>query len=358
MNSNQNVATAKRSLYLMNTFVLMVHCSLLAFFTIMRVTAMSYVNIGSVLCYVLCYLLIKRELIKEYILTAFLEILIHSFLAVLCLGGGSDFQLYFIGSISIILFAQYFSTHIGVKPINGIFWSFVCAVLYVVTLWIDRMFEPLYHLSENIIFGCVVFNSIVAVSFLILFLGMLTKIAISSEAGLARQATHDNLTGLMNRHYLTQYMNEIHKTQSLENHWIAIIDIDDFKNINDQYGHLCGDYVLKTVADAIQKRCADHIVCRWGGEEFMIVGVHEAGTGEHVGDASILLEDILHNIAEEEFVYNDLRLHLTVTIGWARYPTKEDVATSQRLDAWVTLADDRLYKGKQTGKNKIVGPED
>ena len=346
MNTDQNIAITKRYLYLLNTFILLVHISLLCFFTLTRVTAMACVNVCSVLCYLICYPLIRRERIPEYILTAFLEILIHAFLAVLCLGFGSYFQFYFIGSISIILFAQYFSVHLRIKLIRGIQWSLFCTALFFISLFIDRYSEPFYQLSERIAFGMVVFNSIVTFSFLILFFGMLTKIASTNEIELARQATHDNLTGLMNRHYMTQYMNELSKIDNLEDYWLAIIDIDDFKAINDRYGHLCGDYVLRTVADILVKRCGDRIVCRWGGEEFLVVSTHP----EH--DEGILLEDIRRNIEAERFVYDAIKtLRLTVTIGASHHQK------GQSLDDWLNLADKRLYEGKQTGKNRIIGVE-
>ena len=345
MDSNKNLVTAKRYLYLMNSFVLMVHTTLFVVFSLLGISIMQYVNICSILCYCLCYLLIRKELIKEFILTAFFEIMIHSLLATLCLGCDSDFQLYFIGSVAIVLFSQYFNVHIGAKSINGIALSFICAILFIAILFIDRMYEPYYYLPENVTFAFVVFNSVLAFGFLILFFGMLTKIATANELELAKQATHDNLTGLMNRHYLTRYMNELQKSGSLENYWLAILDIDDFKEVNDTYGHLCGDYVLKSVADMIQKRSGDRIVCRWGGEEFMIVGV---STNSNEID---LLEDIRRNIADEPFVYEGTKLNLTVTIGAARYQSGQP----QPLDTWVQLADSRLYEGKQTGKNKVVG---
>ena len=347
MDSNKNLAPAKRSMYFMNTFILIVHTSLFVVFTLLGISIMKYVNICSILCYCLGYALIKKELVREYTLTAFFEILIHSVVATLCFGCASDFHLYFIACIAVILFAQYFNVHIGASSINGIALSLLCAALFIATLIIDRLYEPYYHLAENVTFAFVIFNSASAFGFLILFFGMLTRIASSVELELAKQATHDNLTGLMNRHYLTRYMNELHKSESLENYWLAILDIDDFKGINDTYGHLCGDYVLKSVADMIQKRSGDRIVCRWGGEEFMIVGVStESNEGE-------LLEDIRRNIAEEPFVYEGIKLNLTVTIGAARYQKNQP----QPLDAWVQLADSRLYEGKQTGKNKVVGVE-
>ena len=351
MDSIRNVETAKRSLYLMNSFVLLVHVCLLFVFTALHVTVMAYVNIASVICYCLCYLLIRGGRVRGYIVTAFVEILLHTILAVLCVGCDLEFQLYFIGIIAIALFSEYFAVHIDTEPINGIALSIVSSIMFIASVVIDRYHTPYYLLGDDVVFKCRLFNVILALVFVVTFFSMFTKIASRFEHDLARQATHDNLTGLINRHYLTRYMNELAETQDLENSWIAILDIDDFKDVNDTYGHLCGDFVLRSISDMIQRRCGNRIVCRWGGEEFMIVGVGTEG-GSSAGNPSVLLEDIRRNIAAEEFVYGDkIRLHLTVTIGMAH------CQKGQPLDAWVSAADKRLYHGKQTGKNKVVGAE-
>ena len=352
MNSKQSIATVKRYIYLMNAFLCLVRIGMLTFFAIMRIHAMVYVNICSVLCCAISFFLIKKELISPYILTAFIEILAHSFFAVLFLGCASDFYLYFFACIAIILFSEYFSAHIGIKHIYGIQLSFVCAVLLIISLLMDRFIAPRYEMSAAVTFGCRIFNSVSVLGIILLFFGMLTKIASSYEQDLAAQATHDNLTGLWNRHYLTEYMNKIHKTTDLKNYWLAILDIDDFKKINDTYGHLCGDFVLRNVAETLKELCGGRIVCRWGGEEFMIVGEHSGRTSAYGNGVGLLLEDIRRNIASREFTYGaGTTLHLTVTIGAAFY---ED---SENLDAWVNTADELLYAGKQMGKNTVVGAE-
>ena len=330
---------------MMNLSVLTVHTCLVFLFSALRVTLMVYFNVCSILCYCVCFLLVRKERVPEYILVSIAEILFHSFLAVLCVGSGLGFQLYFIDSIAIVLFAQYFSVHIGVKPVNGPGLSAVCGVMYILSLIFDRIHEPLYRLSEDVAFGCTMLNSVLTLGFIILFFSLLTNLAANFELELTRQASHDSLTGLVNRHYLTKYMNTIHQTEDMKNYWLAILDIDDFKTVNDRYGHLCGDFVLRSVAEAIQACCGERMVCRWGGEEFMVVGVDDA----RQGGMNALLEEIRSTIASKEFVYGDeIKLHLTVTLGAARYHK------GQSLDTWVNRADVRLYNGKQAGKNRVI----
>lgn len=331
----------------MNLFVLTVHTSLFFLFMFLHVTLMVFVNLCSVICYCVCIVLVRKERVTGYILVTYVEILLHTILAILSVGSGLGFQLYFISSIAIVLFAQYFSVHLGItKPINGSLLSAICGVMYVLMLILDRFHEPFYAMSDNAAFGCTVLNSALVFGFVILFFSALTGVAAGNEIDLSRQATHDNLTGLLNRHYLTKYMDDIHKTENLTDYWLAILDIDDFKEINDRHGHLCGDFVLCSVADIIKKHCEDCLVCRWGGEEFMVVGPNPAQENDMI---VALLEEVRSTIASEEFAYNDdTKLHLTVTIGVARYHN------GQTLDAWVNTADTRLYSGKQTGKNQVV----
>ena len=337
--------SAKRYLIMMNVCVLAIHVSLIGILSWMRVTPMVYVNIASVICYGICFLLVAQERVRVYVLVTFAEIMIHVFLAVYYMGDGASFQLYCLGCMSIVLFTHYFAVHIGRKPVNGPLLSVACCAMYVIMMVFSRSHTPLYPLSYNEQYYLRVFNVLLMFLFILTFFSLLTLVASRNEVELAQQARYDNLTGLMNRRYLTEYMHEVHETENMENYWLAILDIDDFKMVNDQHGHLCGDFVLRSVAEIINDCCEDCMVCRWGGEEFMIVGTdHNHGVG-----MDALLENIRSTVAAKEFIYNDsINLHLTVTMGAARY------RSSDSMDMWVNLADTRLYNGKQTGKNKVV----
>ena len=337
--------TAKRYLIIMNISVLIVHICLIMIFSMIHVTPMVYVNIGSVICYCVCFFLVEKERVREYVMVTFTEIVIHTFMAVYYTGYGGSFQLYLLGCMAIVLFTHYFAVHIGIKPVNGPLLSFICCVLYVVSMIVSRSYSPPYPLSFNEQFYLRMFNVLLMFLLIFTFFSLLTLVASRNEIELANQANHDNLTGLVNRNYLTKYMHEIYETENLENYWLAILDIDDFKEINDRHGHLCGDYVLHAVAESIKDCCDEHIVCRWGGEEFMIIGTDPSRM-------ETLLENIRSVISDKEFVYNDsIKLQLTVTIGAAHYNN------NQSLDTWVNLADTRLYTGKQSGKNQVVNAD-
>lgn len=173
---------------------------------------------------------------------------------------------------------------------------------------------------------------------------MLAHSALYYEVELAQQANYDKLTGLANRRHLLEYLKKEHEGKLLLEQWVAIMDIDDFKKVNDVYGHNCGDYVLQTIAGIISRYSGSFRTCRWGGEEFLV-------EGPCVPDGKPdyrLLENIRREVEQHQFLYEQQHLHLTITIGVAKY---ED---GMSLDEWIDTADKKLYIGKKSGKNRMI----
>ena len=121
-------------------------------------------------------------------------------------------------------------------------------------------------------------------------------------------------------------------------------DIDKFKDFNDHYGHVCGDMVLRTVAEIMKNSLRKQdIISRWGGEEFLALLPETP-----LGGASLVAERLRKKIADTEIHFADQNLHVTITIGVAEYDERLG------MDHSINLADRALYEGKQTGRNKIV----
>lgn len=349
MSLRQNNMTALRALNILNGSLLVSHICLLLIFAGTGIELMVYMNVFSVLFYAISFYELKKERITFYIFTAFMEIIIHMFLAVISTGWNTGFQLYFIACIAAVFYANYFSARLGQRRVRGIGFSVVSGVLYLASLFITRFAGSIYHLDERLELIGLTLNSVMVFVFVTFFFGMLTKVASFYEEELGRQATHDKLTGMVNRHFLVEQLEKIYAKQDMSSYWIAILDIDDFKGVNDKYGHLCGDFVLKTIAEMTKEICGQRTVCRWGGEEFLIVGSDinpdEKGRKPEIA----ILEEIRQSVAAKGFAYNEnTTVNLTVTIGTARYQE------GQTVDDWVNVADARLYIGKQTGKNKVV----
>ncbi len=154
-------------------------------------------------------------------------------------------------------------------------------------------------------------------------------------------ANYDMLTKLNNRYSMLKFYQQY--AQSQKPYCVILGDIDNFKSVNDTYGHSCGDVVLSSIADLIKKNLPDtSIVCRWGGEEFLILMY-----GNNTYAVSVM-ETIIEQIRSTAISYNENTLHITMTFGIAFYEERADI------EKLITLADERLYHGKKHGKNQIV----
>ncbi len=347
MKNTVNNRTALYALYALEAMMMVVHGLFLIFFACTGVRLMLTVNIFSLLVYAVSFLLIKRMYLTVYTAVVFLEVSIHMFLSVLCLGWGYGFQLYFLVCVPVIFYADYFSVKLGHRHVHGFLLSVASGLLYFVTLVYVRYHEPLYSLDNRIEYVMLAVNSLVVIVFSTVFLGALARTAANTEAKLERQATHDMLTGMSNRNYLIEQLGVLFETEHLKDYWLAILDIDDFKAINDVYGHNCGDYVLKSVAKLIQKNSGGMISCRWGGEEFLLVG-HEGLTKGGAKTSHEVLERIRRAVEENDFIYEGTKIKLTITIGMASHTDE------QTIDEWINIADMKLYSGKNSGKNRLV----
>ncbi len=344
MNLSSDKEVARKSLLFLNTFLLIVHVIFLLFFSIAQVTVMAIMNIFSVISYGAGFLLIQKSKTNHQIVITFLEIMIHMFLAVLCLGRDCGFQLYFIGCAAVVFYAEYFSVRLVGRHIGAVFMSVCSGILYFIALSVSRNVGVLYPLGQGLQNTLMILNSTAVFIVCIYFYSMLTRIAAYYEEALSRQANHDKLTGLVNRFYLIDHLQQIFDAGKMKNYWLAIVDIDDFKMINDGFGHNCGDFVLKSMTSIIESCCGDLIACRWGGEEFVMVGAMPGGAEAE----SAVLETVRNTVAEREFVYDGNRIKLTITIGAAPY------LENQTIDDWISAADKKLYIGKHSGKNQVV----
>lgn len=154
----------------------------------------------------------------------------------------------------------------------------------------------------------------------------------------------DPLTGLLNRRGFDASLNESVFFSDGKGSAVALIDLDNFKKINDTYGHGCGDYVLKEVSRIISSgiRQGD-IACRWGGEEFLV-----CYSGAEDDLLSEITERIRHSIANYPYSFNEHTITVTVTIGFSPCKATSDFTTC------VSRADAALYRGKKEGKNRVV----
>ncbi len=160
------------------------------------------------------------------------------------------------------------------------------------------------------------------------------------------QSIRDALTGVYNRHFLTEVLDaEISRAQR-DNYMIAflLIDLDHFKQINDRYGHLTGDYVLKAVAQDIQAhtRLGD-IVCRFGGEEFLVIMPKITES-----DTLLRAEELRQSIENLRLEHKGHAIPITISVGAAFYPLH-----GNNSDEILSIVDMAMYAAKQEGRNRV-----
>ena len=163
---------------------------------------------------------------------------------------------------------------------------------------------------------------------------------------IALEPLHDSLTGVLSRPYILRFVRDLVERKTPFR--LAILDLDNFKNVNDHYGHHVGDRVLAELAAGLRAYVGEHgMVGRFGGDEFLIVTVKDIGYDEahrfykQLFDGGEVFRRTLDVEAHKIFV--------TATVGSAAFPADAD-----SFDALFTLADKALYRGKTKGRNCFI----
>jgi diguanylate cyclase (GGDEF)-like protein len=175
---------------------------------------------------------------------------------------------------------------------------------------------------------------------------------------LYKQATLDELTGLYNRNFFMQRIKEeIKKSWRLKQPLALIfLDLDFFKQVNDQHGHQMGDQLLTEFGSFIKKAIREYdIACRFGGEEFIILLPHT-----QLNNAFNLAERLRNKLAEVKFCRPQLNLTVTASFGVSTLPEWPDPLNRiehERVNACmeelISAADDALYRAKSEGRNRV-----
>ncbi|MCB1051549.1 MAG: diguanylate cyclase [Acidobacteria bacterium] len=189
-----------------------------------------------------------------------------------------------------------------------------------------------------------------------------------ANRALLNQSLTDPLTGLKNRRYLDEcipnYVAQTTRTHRDVGRYegsrinlnidllFILVDIDHFKKVNDQFGHVSGDMVLQQVSHILEMAIRDtDTLIRWGGEEFLIVARNTCRW-----DFSVLAERIRSQVEKHEFVIDQGRTtHCTCSLGFAFFPLFPKFPDQYDWEKILNLADQCLYAAKHNGRNAWVG---
>lgn len=173
---------------------------------------------------------------------------------------------------------------------------------------------------------------------------------IDYENKILEISNRDALTNVYNRRYIYKRAEEIIEEykRNIQEFSICILDLDKFKLINDTYGHQVGDYVLKEFTHIIQENLRPYdLLGRYGGEEFILILKNIDLKASYK-----IVNRILEIIRETKFTYNEVDINFTFSAGIAS--SYEFDNQSITIDSLVKLADERMYKAKKAGRNKVL----
>jgi len=166
---------------------------------------------------------------------------------------------------------------------------------------------------------------------------------------LTELASHDGLTGLLNRRAIMEALpKEVKRIERQEQTLcLGMCDIDHFKKINDTYGHLVGDEVLKEVTRRMEDSLRDYdLLGRYGGEEFLVIT-----PVDNVKNGTMVYQRICRAVSNQPIEIDDLSITVTISCGVTSYSSENNEKDITKL---LAMADEALYKAKDAGRNQVV----
>lgn len=330
--------------------VAMVHVVLFCLFVGLQIMPLYLFNIGSVISYMVATLLIRAERFLPVYLITYAEIILHSLMATIFIGWSFGFGQYIIAIIPVSFYLCYTMRKMSHRLSTAIVTSLLAMIAFIAFKLYSCHAEPVYSITDpNIETTLYIFNSVCTFTFLMaLSLLFVYEVRITNaklrhqNAILDQLANTDPLTGLYNRRSMNLFLEQASRSHS--DFHIIMCDIDDFKKVNDNYGHDFGDIVLQEIAEITIGIVEDAgYVCRWGGEEILILINNQVSESVYN-----IAESIRSHVEHHIFELNQKLIHCTLTMGIAAYHE------SDTIEETITRADDKLYRGKRSG-NRVGG---
>ena len=317
---------------------LMVHLSYFVAFLALNLVPLYVINSFSSVFYIIVICEVdKKYNAEKAVVAAYFEIIMFSLVSEIFTRNTFGFIYFVLGMIPVIFYLtptlknkRFLFELIGV--VAAMFISHTDQLIPV--SFASEIYQHAIKYSD-------VFNSInlFITIFTIIYTSFFYEMELDSvRSKLNYNCTHDNLTGLYNRRFLYDFVQNIND----EHVTVALFDIDNFKSINDRFGHDAGDETLKSVSSCMKQICDNkgYFSVRWGGEEFLIF-CRNINADTAYSD----INDICKKISES-VVLPDGRC-VTVTAGLV-------YGAAKNFEHVIKKADDYLYIGKNNGKNCIV----
>ena len=333
----------------------LVHGGLMLIFLVADVIPLAMFNVLSVVVYLFCFILCRVGHIMPVYVSIVLEVTFYTVISTYFVGLRCGTYCFLFSIIPIII---YFGSYLikGKKR-----WSVILVLilnfLTFVVLYV-RFFneEPVFLVAPEIMLVLVVFSAF-AMVFSILFYNAIYIYSSENQLSILQQenrklsadAHEDALTSLLNRRGFLPLIRSLMEPKSgrRTSFCIAFCDLDDFKRVNDSYGHEAGDEVLLHATKMIQQELPGSDICRWGGEEFVIL----------LKDCDLLtakskVERLRKTVESNPTEFVGKQIFVTMTIG-----LEENLESYSNPEDIIKKADERMYYGKQHGKNILVSED-
>lgn len=342
----------ERKIHMISGFILLIsHLGLLIAFKTIAVDLFVKINTISVLLYTIAIYLVYINKFISAIIISHIEIVVYAILSVMTFGWGYGFEYYIFGLFSLLYFDARKITKITY------FISITEFCIFLGLYFYTKMGYPIIfnsHLPseitdyKNII---LITNLFIVCIFLTIYQHLfnidstLRIIELNNQKEYYEKlANYDSLTNILNRQSFTDIVSRRYQKNYPLKSAVLIIDIDNFKHINDRYGHDEGDNVLVKVADLLKKHDVKdtNLISRWGGEEF-VVDIYDALS---LDELQKYANEILTLISNHNF--EGLKEAVSVSIGgcWS----KDTNLSFKEYEEMLHQADKNLYECKNSGR--------
>jgi diguanylate cyclase (GGDEF)-like protein len=316
------------------------HLLFVPLFAVLAVLPLALYNVGSTLLFLLTLHLNRRRRYCVAFALAGIEVFVHSTLCAVLIGWESGYHYFIIGIIPFAMLLPGFGGAAKAALSVGIFGSY--GIVYFATAATPALFD----LGRTVLNVLNFVNLGTALGAFSLLVHYLSAASIKAEAEVQTLSRTDQLTGLLNRRGMEDHLTAARSTYERTGVPYAAIlgDLDHFKRVNDRYGHGCGDRLLTEAATTLARSLRSRdVLCRWGGEEFLILlpGTDRDG-------ATKVADKLLEAVREIRIPCGEEELQITITLGGVI--ARRDVEDARLISA----ADGALYEGKQAGRDRFV----
>ena len=321
---------------------LLVHFSYVVIFFALHLPGLAVYNVCSILFYLAMWASVTRGYFRLAVSCIHVEVCMFVTVSTLAVGWETGIALFLIAMTSLTYFCPY--QHDYVPYLFAILEAGTFLALKIYTIVLP---PPGQVLSDTVTMALFLYSACACFIFIV-FAAFSSKVSASVSRrelqrvnrSLSVLANYDQLTGLLSRHAFLAKMRQVRSEDVV----LSLGDIDDFKVVNDTWGHACGDMVLNEVAELIRHELggvAD--ACRWGGEEFVFLFRKMP-----LSEVTAEMQRVCDRVAAHTFCWDEVRFHITMTFG-----VSADAAGLSEEEV-VALADKGMYEGKSRGKNQVV----